>query len=233
MLLALDRIGEHARSAKMLSRRHTPRPPENGAPPHAGEFSAKGRALNDARLLPSSETSSSPVDQQPAPPSKFNNLYTMQLLFRAGIVLVAACSLVSLAAVVTTASLQANTVATYHRAHGACPSDDVFTDDVILLLSSDAFDKKPLLLSIFTGHTSEFVAGVLVIVLYAAVGAIGASIVSTARSKIEKSLAKLDVVHARISSNLEARAAAAGVLLRSMPSARIRNLTCFLQLQML
>ena len=147
--------------------------------------------------MPITEDSSSPIERrQPSEP--FDNLRVLQFLIRAGIVVVALCSLVSLVAVTAAASFQAKTVSAYQRAYDACSSEDTFTDEAIQILNDAVTDSKPLFRSICIGHSSEFAAGLLVLLLYATVGALGASIVTAARRKIQISLENLDRVHATI-----------------------------------
>lgn len=205
ILISLDRISEQAGSAKGLSRRMLA--PLTNSPPQTSRGArgqAKDNAGQDIQLMPITEGSSSPIERR-QPSESFDNLRLLQFLFRAGIVVVAFCSLVSLVAVTVAASFQAKTVSAYQRAYDACSSEDTFTEAAIQILTDGVTDLKPLLRSICTGHSSEFAAGILVVLLYAAVGALGASIIATARRKIESTLDNLDRVHATIGLDAAAR----------------------------
>ena len=207
ILISLDRISEQAGSARALSGRILAPLTNSPSPPQASRGArgqAKDNTRQDIQLMPITEDSSSPIERrQPSEP--FDNLRVLQFLIRAGIVVVALCSLVSLVAVTAAASFQAKTVSAYQRAYDACSSEDTFTDEAIQIFNDAVTDSKPLLRSICIGHSSEFAAGLLVLLLYATVGALGASIVTAARRKIQISLENLDRVHATIGCDAAAR----------------------------
>jgi hypothetical protein len=207
IVISLDRISEQAGSARALSGRILA-PLTNSPPPQASRGArgqAKDNTRQDIQLMPITEDSSSPIERRQPSEHKNGNLRVLQFLIRAGIVVVALCSLVSLVAVTAAASFQAKIVSAYQRAYDTCSSEDTFTDEAIQILNDAVTDSKPLSRSICIGHSSEFSAGLLVLLLYATVGALGASIVTAARRKIQISLENLDRVHATIGDDAAVR----------------------------
>jgi hypothetical protein len=126
------------------------------------------------------------------------------LVFKVGVALVVVCIVVSILAVATAAVFQARAGSIYLRVSDQCPNASA----AVLDEASDTYGI--LIKARFASHLSEFCAACLVIVLYVAVGLMGYSIVSSARKKIEASLAKLRQVQASIGSQHEAQAAVAG-----------------------
>ena len=149
--------------------------------------------------------SSSDDPQPPSPTHSHHGKPTpLQLAFKVCLALVALCIVVSILAVATAAVFQARTGSIYLRVSDQCPN-------VSAAVLDEASDTYGILIKArFTSHLSEFCAACVVVVLYVAVGLMGYSIVSSARKKIEASLAKLRHVQASIGSQHEAQAAVAG-----------------------
>jgi hypothetical protein len=129
----------------------------------------------------------------------------LHLVIKVGLAFVALCCLASSVAVALAASYQAKTGVSFLRVSDAPCSNA--TDEVFE--QTAAFNDK-LNMARFAGHTCELAAAVVVILLYAAVGCMGFSIVSSARKKIDASRAKLQQLQTTIGSQHEAKAAAAG-----------------------
>ena len=186
ILLGLDRISEQALSTRALSsanQQHT------AAAQPQRYTSMNGRP---------SETSAGQS------PTMFSKVRLLPLVFKTGLALVLLCSVAAAIAVLTAASYGAELVTRFERERDACLPDGSFGN------ATQTADQGPLTRAIYAGHLSEFCAACVVIVLYVAVGLMGYSIVSSARKKIEASLAKLRQVQASIGSQHEAQAAVAG-----------------------
>ena len=145
----------------------------------------------------------------------FSKVRLLPLVFKTGLALVLLCSVAAAIAVLTAASYGAELVTKFERERDACLPDGSLGN------ATQTADQGPLTNAIYAGHLSEFCAACVVIVLYVAVGLMGYSIVSSARKKIEASLAKLRQVQASIGSQHEAQAAVAGAA-RNAKQLRLR-----------
>jgi hypothetical protein len=208
ILLGLDRISEQALSAKALSRsRSSSSSSFIFQQPSMFPTAPQRLALAEQRLIETSQ-SRSPSDSRF---SSFGKTRALHLVIKVGLAFVALCCLTLFISVITAAALQANMVSDFERAYRSCDSTGEYSQKSIEIQNAiSAQHVPPFNKSIFTGFLCELAAAVVVILLYAAVGCMGFSIVSSARKKIDASRAKLQQLQTTIGSQHEAKAAAAG-----------------------
>ena len=211
-LLVLDRISEHAHRSKLMASKKMQRSdhmqalssPSAAARPIPIQRTSEGHRPS----LSHSNPRSSLLDLSPV--SKGANR-ALQLIFKAGIAFVALCFLAVLAAVISAAAFGAKLSHDYQRAADACDPDGNYTQAAVTILSAtDAANSAPQIQSIFAGYVTEFAAALVVIAMYVAVGCLCATVVRSARTKIDASRAKLVQHQTTVGSHDESKAAVAG-----------------------
>jgi hypothetical protein len=208
ILLGLDRISEQALSAKALSRsRSSSSSSFIFQQPSLFPMAPQRLALAEQQLIETSQ-SRSPSDSRF---SSFGKTRVLHLVIKVGLAFVALCCLTLFISVITAAALQASMVSDLERAYRSCDSTGEYSQESRdIHEATSAQHVPPFTKSIFAGFLCELAAAVVVILLYAAVGCMGFSIVSSARKKIDASRAKLQQLQTTIGSQHEAKAAAAG-----------------------
>ena len=213
IILGLDRISEHALNAKSLSKETAPAQREVPSDPnvagrsltHASNAGAKRGQLE--LLLPAAASRSSSGRSSEAESGRTR---VLQLLFRAGLAVVAIGFIAAFISIMIAASYSAQIGSLYQSAYNECNPNGTPSEASQKLQNSasGSRDSDSFLNTIFVGYLCEFVAAIVVILLYVVAGCLGVSIVSSARNTIERSLVKLRQL--QFINAHEAKAASAG-----------------------
>ena len=211
IILGLDRISEHALNAKSLSKETAPAQRDVPSDPnvagrsltHASNAGAKRGQLE--LLLPTAASRSSSGRSSEAESGRTR---VLQLLFRAGLAVVAIGFIAAFISIMIAASYSARIGSSYQSAYNECNPDGTKSKASEQLQESVKDVLHSLLNSIFVGYLCEFVAAIVVILLYVVAGCLGVSILSSARKTIERSLVKLRQL--QFINAHEAKAASAG-----------------------
>jgi uncharacterized membrane protein len=211
IILGLDRISEHALNAKSLSKQTAPAQRELPSDPnvagrsltHASNAGAKRGQLE--LLLPAA---ASRLSSGRSSEAESGRTRALQLLFRAGLAVVAIGFIAAFISIMIAASYSAQIGSLYQSAYNECNPNGTPSEASEKLQNSVTGSRDSQRNSIFVGYLCEFVAAIVVILLYVVAGCLGVSIVSSARNTIERSLVKLRQL--QFINAHEAKAASAG-----------------------
>jgi hypothetical protein len=211
ILLGLDRIIEHAYSAGNTVISNAVDSPYRSSAKNVfsqNQPSLRGKP-NTEQLLSTNRSSKSAHVRSGAS--------SLELAFKCAIVIIACSFVVSLFFGILAAAIQAKSATDLRVAIDLCHSNGSFTtasENIYDGVVETTFDTK--MRSIFAGHVAQCAGASMVIVLYAAAGSLGYSIVRSARKKIETSRVRLQQLRANMDTRQDSTAAADAGAVRSI-----------------